>query len=236
MINAYVIRMSNDEISNRAVYKLEDSLPTNVKLIEFDAIKPTQVKRLMEKHRVHWNYPWNGEHHDIASGLIKKAYPTKVANKRIACFLSHYLLWQRCIKYDEPIIIHEHDAIYFNNTPLPIEDFAQSYYDIIGLNDPRNATRLAAVYDRVVQESEGDIVRAPVIDQQMIPQGIAGNSSYYINPRGAREMVSLTSRYGAWPNDALMCRQLVPKLGQTKNYYTYVQGLESTTSSCNLLL
>ncbi len=99
------------------------------------------------------------------------------------------------------------------------------------MNDPRNATRLAAVYDRVVQESEGDIVRAPVIDQQMIPQGIAGNSSYYINPRGAREMVSLTSRYGAWPNDALMCRQLVPKLGQTKNYYTYVQGLGSTTSS-----
>lgn len=231
MINAYVIRMAGDEIANRAVYKLEDSLPSNVKLIEFDAIKPTAVKRLMNQHNVHWNYPWNGEHHDIASGLIKKAYPTKVANKRIACFLSHYLLWQRCVKYDEPMIIHEHDAIYFNSEPLPIEDFEKSYYDIIGLNDPRNATRLAVVYDRVVQESEGDIVRAPAIDQEMIPQGIAGNSSYYIKPRGAREMVSLTSQYGAWPNDALMCRQLVSKLGQTKKYYTYVQGLESSTSS-----
>ena len=48
--------------------------------------------------------------------------------------------------------------------------------------------------------------------------------------RGAREMVSITEQYGAWPNDALMCRQLVPRLGQSKKYYTYVQGLESTTS------
>lgn len=231
MINAYVIRMNGDAIANRAVYKLEDSLPVNVKLIEFDAIKPDAVKRLMTKHKIHWNYPWEGEFHDIVSGLIKKAYPTKVANKRIACFLSHYLLWQRCIKYDESMIIHEHDAIYFNSDPLPIEDFENSPYDIIGLNDPRGATRLAAVYDRVVQESEGDIVRAPIIDNMMVPQGIAGNSSYYMNPRGAREMVSLTEQYGAWPNDALMCRQLVSKLGQTKKYYTYVQGLESSTSS-----
>jgi len=231
MINAYVIHLVGDEIANRAVRKLEDSLPTNVKLIEFDAIKPTAVKRLMTKHRITWNYPWQGEFHDIASGLIKKAYPTKVANKRIACFLSHYLLWQRCIKYDEPMIIHEHDAIYFSSDPLPIEDFENSQYDIIGLNDPRGATRLAAVYDRVVQESEGDIVRAPIIDNMMVPQGIAGNSSYYIKPRGAREMVSLTEQYGAWPNDALMCRQLVSKLGQTKKYYTYVQGLNSSTSS-----
>ena len=231
MMNAYVIRLKGDEYAERATRKLYDSMPSNLHLIEFDAIKPTQVKRLMTSHKIHWNYPWEGEHHDIASGLIKKAYPTKVANKRIACFLSHYLLWQRCIKYDEPMVIHEHDAIYFNDISLPIEQFAQSHYNIIGLNDPRNATRLAQIYDRVVQESEGDIVRAPVIDHMMVPQGIAGNSSYYIKPSGAREMVSLVETYGAWPNDAIMCRQLVSTLGQTKKYYTYVQGLESTTSS-----
>ena len=82
-----------------------------------------------------------------------------------------------------------------------------------------------------LKESIGKIVRAPIIDGDMVPQGIAGNSSYYMNPRGAREMVSLVEKYGAWPNDALMCRQLVGTLGQTKKYYTYVQGLQSTTSS-----
>jgi len=65
----------------------------------------------------------------------------------------------------------------------------------------------------------------------MVPQGIAGNSSYWINPQGAQIMIDLTKEYGAWPNDALMCRQLVTSLGQSKKYYTYVQGLQSTTSS-----
>ena len=167
---------------------------------------------------------------DLKSGLIKRAYPTKEPNKRIACFLSHYLLWKRCIELDEPIIIHEHDACYFNNSELPLDQFNKSYYDIIGLNDPSRATRLASLYHEKVQESEGNIVRAPIIDQHMVPQGIAGNSSYHIKPRGAREMVSITEQYGAWPNDALMCRQLVSRLGQSKKYYTYVQGLGSTTS------
>jgi GR25 family glycosyltransferase involved in LPS biosynthesis len=197
----------------------------------FDAVTPDNVDELMKTNKVYWNYPWESEEIDFASGLIKKAYPTKDPKKRMACFMSHYLLWQRCIKDNVPIIIHEHDAIYYNDEPLPLEDFEKSKYNIIGLNNPRGATRLSAVYDRVVQESIGKIVRAPTIDGDMVPQGIAGNSSYYINPTGAHQMASLTSKYGAWPNDALMCRQLVGTLGQTKKYYTYVQGLQSTTSS-----
>jgi len=229
-IRAYVIALRGDAISQRACARLEASMPNNAQMHNFDAVVPKRVSVLSRTHKIEWKYPWSGEEIDMASGLIKKAYPTKEPNRRIACFLSHYLLWLRCIDIDEPIIIHEHDACYFNQDPLPLEEFEKSYYDIIGLNDPRKATRLASLYHDKVQQSEGDIVRAPLIDQHMVPQGIAGNSSYYIKPRGAREMVSLTKQYGAWPNDALMCRQLVPRLGQSKKYYTYVQGLESTTS------
>ena len=230
-IRAYVIALKGDTLSQRACARLESSMPNNAQMHNFDAVVPKRVSVLSRTHNIEWKYPWSGEEIDMASGLIKKAYPTKEPNRRIACFLSHYLLWKRCIDIDEPIIIHEHDACYFNQDPLPLEEFEKSYYDIIGLNDPRKATRLASLYHDKVQQSEGNIVRAPEIDQHMVPQGIAGNSSYYIKPRGAREMVSLTKQYGAWPNDALMCRQLVPRLGQSKRYYTYVQGLESTTSS-----
>ena len=132
--------------------------------------------------------------------------------------------------YDEPIVIHEHDAIYYSEDELLLEQFAKSSFDIIGLNDPRGATRLASIYDNRVQEQQLALCRAPLIDQHMVPQGIAGNSAYYIEPAGAQKMLSLVKEYGAWPNDALMCRQLVPTLGQSKKYYTYVQGLESTTS------
>lgn len=230
MINAYVIRIKGDEYAGRAVRRLEDSRPTNVLLREFDAITPDQVDRLMKRYRLKWNYPWEGEEHDIQSGMIKRAYQTADPKKRIGCFISHYMLWERCIKHDEPMIIHEHDAIYYDDKPLPVHQFENSKYDIIGLNTPERATRLANVYHTKVQESEGDIVRAPEIDHYMVPQGIAGNSAYYINPRGASKMVSLTKEFGCWPNDALMCRQLVPLLGQTKEYYTYIQpGIQSQT-------
>lgn len=47
---------------------------------------------------------------------------------------------------------------------------------------------------------------------------------------GAKKMLNLVAEYGLWPNDAIMCRQLVPNLGVTKEYYTKVLGFGSTTS------
>lgn len=230
MIDVYVIRVRGDEIADRAYRRLATSAPSNVRVNPFDAITPDQVDRLMKKYKLKWTYPWEGQDFDFKSGLILTAYPTVEPKKRIGCFISHYMLWERCVKNNVPIIIHEHDAIYYSEEDLPLDSFADSKYDIIGLNNPMGATRLARAYDRVVQESNGDIVRAPSIDDHNVPQGIAGNSSYYIEPTGAHRAISLTKEYGCWPNDALMNRQLIPTLGQTKKYYTYVQGLRSTTT------
>ena len=43
-------------------------------------------------------------------------------------------------------------------------------------------------------------------------------------------MLNLVKEHGLWPNDALMCRQLVPKLSVTKKFYTQIQGTRSTTT------
>ena len=43
-------------------------------------------------------------------------------------------------------------------------------------------------------------------------------------------MISLVKEYGAWPNDAIMCRQLIFGLGVTKTYYTKTQNMKSTTT------
>jgi hypothetical protein len=64
-----------------------------------------------------------------------------------------------------------------------------------------------------------------------VAQGIAGNSAYIIKPWAAKELIEKVYEYGMWPNDAIMCQQIVPWLGVTKLYYTKVQGLRSTTSS-----
>jgi GR25 family glycosyltransferase involved in LPS biosynthesis len=70
----------------------------------------------------------------------------------------------------------------------------------------------------------------PTIDEFNIPQGLAGNSAYIIKPEGAKNLIEASREHGLWPNDALMCKQIIPNMGVTKTYFTRVQGLPSTTS------
>ena len=72
--------------------------------------------------------------------------------------------------------------------------------------------------------------RAPTIDDITVPQGLAGNSAYIIKPQGAKHMLNLVKEYGLWPNDALMCKQLVPNLYVTRKFFTTVQHTRSTTT------
>ena len=231
MINSYIITIKGDAVSENGAQVCENSAPDNIRTHRFDAITPDKVDEMMKSHSLEWKYPWQGEELDFQSGLKKSAYPTNNPKKRIACFLSHYMLWKKCASGTKPMIIQEHDSewrprIFFNDALLDM-----SLFNVIGLNDPRGATRKPDVYHAEVQIQEGSVVKAPKIDDDQVPQGIAGNSCYYIKPSGAKQLIKLVDEYGAWPNDAIMCRQLLPTLGQTKNYYARVQGLRSTTSS-----
>ena len=71
---------------------------------------------------------------------------------------------------------------------------------------------------------------APYIDDLKVPQGLAGNSAYIIKPSGAIKMLKLVEEYGLWPNDAIMCKQLIPNLYVTRKFYTTIQNLKSTTT------
>jgi len=43
-------------------------------------------------------------------------------------------------------------------------------------------------------------------------------------------MLELVDEHGLWPNDAIMCRQLVPNLMVTRKFFTSIQNLRSTTT------
>ena len=176
-----------------------------------------------------WNYPWEGKETDLKSGLIKSAYTTADPRKRISCFLSHWYLWHHCKKIDETILILEHDSRFIKKLPAD-STFARAELDIIGINDPSMATRKSKVYHDMILERADFFQPVPRIDEFNIPQGLAGNSAYVMKPEGARKMIDLSQEYGMWPNDALMCYQLVPRLGVTRNFYTRIQGLRSTTT------
>ena len=103
-------------------------------------------------------------------------------------------------------------------------------FNIVGINNPIGATRKSREFHNSIIHREDAVQNVPMIDGWNIPQGLAGNSAYIINPQGAKDLIDKVNEIGAWPNDALMCYQNIKKMGVSKQYYTQVQGLPSTTT------
>lgn len=62
------------------------------------------------------------------------------------------------------------------------------------------------------------------------PDGLAGNSAYLLQPTAAVDLIQKVDEVGAWPNDALMCRQFFPWLEERYPFITKVSTNQSTTS------
>jgi len=231
-MKAYAIVVKGNVVSENGyadLVKSSQDVSNDFNVERFDAVPTNEVNRRIIEHKLVWNYPWIGNVIDIATGLLKSTYPTANKLARISCSLSHYELWLKCALGDEQILILEHDAHF--NKKLDTT-FSESKYDIIGINHPHGATRRARVFLAQIDQTDAgsEVQIVPTVDDANIPQGIAGNSAYIIKPNGAKHLIKLCAEYGLWPNDAIMCKQLVKKLGVSKTFYTGVQGLPSTTS------
>ena len=212
-MKSFVITIENDEMSQHEAdncIKSSNNVKNPFTVEKFNAIIPRQVDVLMGKYNLKWNYPWIGEEFDFATGLKKSAYKTANPKSRIACALSHYSLWKLCHDLNEHILILEHDAIFTERLdPVYI---INSNFNAVGINNPLGATRKSKVFHTMV-ESQKD-----------------KHSAYILSPGGARLILDAAHQYGLWPNDALMCKQIIPRLGVTTKYYTKVQGTSSTTT------
>ena len=235
-ITCKVITMTSNEVSLGAFTKLQDSsyrVGNDFRPEIFEATIAENAEDHMSKLLLEWNYPWEGVVTDLKTGLKKSAYPTQNRLNRIACAISHYRLWAVCVKTDKPMLIMEHDAIFIQKFRYDnlLED---KHYNIIGINNPIGNTRKSHEFHKILQQSvdreNTGIVPVPTIDNFDIPQGLAGNSAYIIKPKGARMCIKAASEHGLWPNDALMCKQLIPHMGVTKAYYTNTQRVVSTTT------
>lgn len=238
-MQAKVITLSNNKASFAQSDVLIDSsnhYKNNFIIDKFIASTPDSVIEEFHKRKLKWNYPWTKEVIDIASGLKKTPYETADPKKRMACFMSHYRLWELCVQQDESYMIFEHDAVFTRELNAGVLE--RSKYSVISLNDPRGATRRSqAFHESIKTDMKSNrwmhqVESAPWIDDVQVPQGLPGNSAYYIKPEGAKKLLNLVQEYGAWPNDAIMCKQLMPgKLGCLSHYATVVQkSHESTTT------
>ena len=239
---AVVISMVNDSTSTVAARKVIKSIhdtDSELNAVILPATTPATLDKDLadfDLTKSNWTYPIKpGETKlDISTGLNLTGYNANDLNKVISCMVSHMRIWQLSAGGNLPIVVLEHDALFTRK--FVASDFPKLGGGIIGLNDPRGATRKSAVYyDKVISapalsKEYPHIKEAPYVDDdKLAPQGIAGNSAYIIYPRAAGHMLNLVKEYGLWPNDALMCKQLVPYLKHVHPFYTKLQGVASTT-------
>lgn len=244
---AFIISDINNRHSVTAVRRLIKSIDdtqSDIQPTVFPATTPATLDRdlrRLSKSKADWTYPRHFGHKFIhkKTGMTLTGYRTDDINKVIACAVSHMRLWYIISLGTVPAVILEHDAEFTRK-------FSYSFFNtrnlneigILGLNDPRGATRKAAIYlqkildnYKTVSESQVASIPVPWVDNdQHAPQGLAGNSAYIITPRQAYLLLEKVNEVGIWPNDALMCKQLFPQLKQAYPFFTRVQGVASTTT------
>ena len=240
MIEAYIIRIDNNGIQTEGAAACLASIrktDSQVYPMFFNATVPDSIDdhlkndfRYFNASKFKWTWPTDPTENnlDLKTGLYKFYYQAADQQKKIACTLSHMRLWDRCVTLDKPIIILEADAVFTRKFVL--DEVDGSY--ICGLNDPRGATRRAQIFHQKTSQKQGlqPVPSVNEIGELPVPQGIAGNSAYYITPQAAKDLLDFVSTHGAWPNDAMMCKEMFPKMKVVYPYFTKVQGLESTTT------
>ncbi|MGX2982582.1 glycosyltransferase family 25 protein [Helicobacter sp. 23-1045] len=89
----------------------------------------------------------------------------------IACFSSHYRLWEKCVALDSPIVVLEDDI-----------DFMQDFCQIADIfKSPFEYVRLYYLFDRKISQ---------IYDNFYISFGkIAGTQGYYLTPTAAQKFI-----------------------------------------------
>lgn len=223
-MRAYCIALDQDGVE--AVRASHDDVGNEFLLVRWEATRPEHADSIMRDLGLVWTWPWDEPDVCPASGLKRHPYATRDRSARVACFLSHWRLWRRCAETREACVVLEDDAVFVHRLE---PDAIPKGWGAVGLNDPRGATRRADRFHRALVEATDAVVPVPwVDDDRAVPQGLAGASAYLIEPWMARRLIEHSRTYGAWPNDALLCKQLCPEIGVTKRTYTKVSGRMST--------
>jgi GR25 family glycosyltransferase involved in LPS biosynthesis len=226
-VKAYVIEMRGHAYSEAVADRCVRSAWHVGKLAveRFPAVREDTADAVMKARGLEWTWTTSGIRWCKATGLRMHPYPGRLA-PRIACAMSHRLLWERCRDAGEPVLILEHDAVF----ERAFETF--EFETACQINDPRGATRRGDWWSEAMRRRKpGVYPKTWVTDpRDQIPDGLAGNSAYLLQPGTADRLCHLQETFGVWPNDATLCEQLVPGLQERYPFVTRVEQMLSTTS------
>lgn len=152
---AFIITLVNDPESMKAATKCLKSIQdtkSNIIPFIFPAIDKDNALREADKRSLEYSYPTGVAR--MEQNLLLSPYATADINKRIGCFMSHFILWEMIAEQDplNHYIILEQDAKF-------ISSYDQEYFDdimeldfICSLNTPIGATRKASLFDKMLKK------------------------------------------------------------------------------------
>ena len=198
------------------VYKYEDIVTKIIFLSEVEFSKKIAESCIEQGRKFGVNIiPFKGVHGYKSENLLKKfslkpKYFFKQGRRGvIGCFLSHYLLWLECIKFNKPYLVLEHDGYFIRSLERGILDM---FDDVLKLDNenPYNDDYDSKVSLNVDFKVEKYNNRSPK-NTELNETGnyLKGAYSYIIKPKAAKKIVEWIKINGFLPADIQIGNKLV---------------------------
>jgi GR25 family glycosyltransferase involved in LPS biosynthesis len=229
-MKAYVITIPGHEYSESVARRcIESADRFGISVETFPAVTKDTVAEIMAKENLQWSWANMNTTKTRCpyTSLEQFPYRTKSLEAKMACSMSHYMLWKRCVELDEPILILEHDAVFV--APLPAIHFEGA----IQINDPDGGGYRGRDHSKIMKDRNTVGVH-PLTPKRppdsMIPDGFSGNSAYIVKPWAAYKFKQAYKNHGVWPNDATICLQQFPWLEELYPFVTVIKQSHSTST------
>lgn len=163
------------------------------------------IDTLFEEYELDFGY-FDAINKQQAADILAK-YNLSVTNAQlsageVACYLSHYCLWQQVVEQQLPYLMVFEDDIYFSKSATAVLsnlDWLPSGFDVI---------KLETMYERVVINKGVRLILGHMLCQmQSRHMGMAG---YIISLQGAKKLLAMTNEIGIdRPVDHLIFDRLI---------------------------
>lgn len=155
--------------------------------------------------------PGNNCDHLFKQHKVRKLRTNKPGHQ--GCFMSHFLLWKKCLELNETIAILEHDGMFVRALPDNIED---NFVDVCRL-DP--CIFWKETYESDLEKCLGDPINyykpETVYRETYFGNFYIGYYGYLIKPSGADKLVRQAKKIGGYAVDMFVGTNTVDIISTT---------------------
>lgn len=144
----------------------------------------------------------------------------------MGCFISHFLLWQKAIELNQPIVILEHDGLPLVNCITLIDQVEHVCHldRFLPLSTQCDPAEYFDYYNHKVSIVNGSGV-GPYAYAGCFYKGsnvtgsfFRGAYGYIITPTGAQRVIDFVQKHGAFPADMCLCENAVKLQGSNSTH------------------